>query len=134
MIDHLEKDKYRALDNFTETCSVQLFQDDFSNGVNLFPFVIDKHSFKKAANSKTYFFAYREGNDRLVYRFLANWDELFAIPILKGDDMIIDDEALIYKIIPKQFFEAEADLLGLKLAETDNENDDFDDFDDVIDF
>ena len=55
LIDHLEKDKQRALDKFTETCSVQLFQDDFSNGVNLFPFVIDKHSFKKAAKLKNLF-------------------------------------------------------------------------------
>ena len=133
----MEKDIQRSLDNFTETCSVQLFQDNFSNGVNLFPFLIDKHSFKKAANSKTYFFAYRAGNDRLVYRFLANWDEQFAIPILKDDDMILDDDALIYKIIPQQFFEAEADLLGLKTADSsdknDDDNDDFDDLMSVID-
>ena len=134
LIEHSESDnqRVRALDNFTETCSVQLFQDSFSNGVNLFPFVIDKHSFKKAANSKTYFFAYREGNDRLVYRFLANWEELFAIPILTNEDILLDDEASIYKIIPQQFFEAETDLLGLKTPVSDNEGDDFDDLDDFM--
>ena len=48
--------------------------------------------------------------------------------------MLLDDDSLIYKVIPQQFFEAEVDLLDLKATDAvDDDDDDFDDLMSVID-